>query len=163
MCNAKQRECSSKSRLMTIEFNPSVSTTENKVPLVAGRTAIPPDRRPSRVGFKPAFGWESGRALELAAPRLKRALTSLPARPLGAVGAHKVLGACRHPYQHLPPLWQVRWPFTSPIRSKKLSRSAALPSDPRLWSNAAPYPRFLTRDIWVALGCVSRAHPCWEP
>ena len=151
---------------MTIEFNHSVSTMENKVPLIP---AAPWSHWiSSQAGSVQASIWrEAGKALELAAPRLKRARTSLPARPLHTVGAHKVLGAHRHPYQHLQPLllplWQVRRLFTSPVRSTKLSRSAALPVDPRLLSSNASYPHFLIWDIWVAPGCMSRAHPCWKP
>lgn len=151
---------------MTIKFNHSVATMENKVPLIP--TAPWPQRISSQAGSVQASVWrDAGKALELTPPRLKRARTFLPARPRHTVGAHKVLGARRHPYQHpqplLPPLWQVRRLFTSPSRSKKLLRSAALPSDRRLLSSNASYPHFLIHDIWVAPGCVSRAHPCWKP
>lgn len=139
---------------------------ENKVPLIP--TAPWPQQISSQAGSVQASVWrDASKALELTPPRLKRARNLLPARPCHTVGAHKVLGARRHPYQHLqpllPPLWQVCRLFTSPSRSKKLLRSAALPSDRRLLSSNASYPHFLIHDIWVAPGCVSRAHPCWKP
>lgn len=150
---------------MTSEFNCSLSTTENKVPLIP--TALWSHRIWSQAGSDQASIWlEAGRALEPAAPRLKQGHTSLPVRPLCAAGAHKVLGAHSHSYGHLqplfPPLCQVWQLLTSPIHSKQLSRSTALPSDPRLLSNNASYPHFLIWDAWVALGCLIRTHPGWK-
>lgn len=123
-----------------------------------------PTRSQAKQGqFRPAFGY-SPAALELAALRPKWVRTPLPARLLHAVGVHKVLGARRCPYQHLqPPLWQLHQLFTSPVCSKKVLRSTALPSDLRLLSSNSSHPCFLTQGIWVAPDCVFRAQPCWKP
>jgi len=55
LCNAKQGEQSSKSSLMTIEFNRSVSTTENKVPLIPA--ALWSHRIAGRAGSVQASIW----------------------------------------------------------------------------------------------------------
>lgn len=100
LCNARQQEHSSKSSLMTIEFNRTISTMENKVPLIPAASWS--HWILSQAGLVQVSVWiEAGRALELAAPMLKWNHTLLPVQLLLTAGAHKALGAHRHPYQHL--------------------------------------------------------------